>query len=199
MSDRLLHFPAQPTCLDQLRPIEHMTWPLFSELSLTAVALQRVSWTISAVPFKFNGSIYLKGHLKSWWDENHPQVCKRGRKKTRMSLLVKGVFVVFTPTSVWDQQQWPLAHWGHCWKVSSSGFHLQWPLRWSCFRNPSSRYSYEPSLLPVLQESSAGCLSKSPAQLCHSLCLCRHCKHRTHHWTDTQHREGCAHVHRVGP
>lgn len=108
-----------------------------------------------------------------------------------MSLLVKGMFVVFTPTSVWDQQQWLLAHWGHCWKVSSSCFHLQWPPRWSCFQNLSSRYSYEPSLLPVLQESSAGCLSKSPAQRCHSLCLCRHCKDRTRHWTDTAQRGPC--------
>lgn len=142
--------------------------------------------------------------LKGIWtlDENHPQVCKRGKKKTGerdFALLAKGVLVVVTPTSVWDQQQWLLAHWGHCWKVSSSCFHLQWPLRWSCFQNPSSRYSYEPSLLPVLQESSAGCLSKSPAQLCHLLCLCRHCKDRTHHWTDTRHRGGRARVRGVGP
>lgn len=118
---------------------------------------------------------------------NHPQVCKAERK----SLLAKGVFVVFTPTSVWDQQQWLLARWGRCWKASSSCFHLQWPPRWSCFRNLSSRYSYGPSQWPVLQESSAGCLLESPARPCHSLCLCRHCKDRAHCGAGTRHRGLC--------
>lgn len=53
--------------------------------------------------------------------------------------------------------------------------------------------------MPALQESSAGCLSGSPAQLCRSLCLCRHCKDKTRHWTDTQHRKGSADVCGAGP
>lgn len=71
-------------------------------------------------------------------------------------------------------------------KIENAHLHLSPPL-------------YEPSLLPALQESSAGCLSESPAQLCRSLCLCRHCKYKTHHWTDTRHRKGSADVHGAGP
>lgn len=105
-----------------------------------------------------------------------PRVCREG---------VHALSPTFIPTPVSDPQQWLWVHLGSSGKASASCSHQPWPQKWSCFLNLSSRCSCEPNPLPALQGSSAGCLWEPPAQLCHWLCLCRHCGEQNHH----QHRD----------